>query len=199
MAIFVKSNSSPLENTLRKIKSLYPLSDVSLKALIGIMQQRNLPKGEIILKANKVEESVFFIEKGIARAYCDLPDNELTFWFGEEGDYIISARSLINRLPGYETIELMEDCILYEINADEMIALFESNIELANWSRKLAEYELLKLEERFIYRQFKTAKEIYMELLTNSPSLLQRVQLRYIASYLGISQVTLSRIRAEIK
>ena len=188
-----------MENTLRKIKSLYPLSDVSLNALIGIMQQRNLPKGEIILKANNVEESVFFIEKGIARAYCDLPDNELTFWFGEEGDYIISARSLINRLPGYETIELMEDCILYEINADEMIALFESNIELANWSRKLAEYELLKLEERFIYRQFKTAKEIYMELLTNSPSLLQRVQLRYIASYLGISQVTLSRIRAEIK
>lgn len=188
-----------MENTLQKIKSLYPLSEVALNKLIAILERKEFKKGAQILKAEKIEKSVFFIEKGIARGYCDLPNQELTFWFGEEGDYIISAQSLINKLPGYETIELMEDCILYEINADELVALFESDLELANWSRKLAEQELLKLEERFIYRQFKTAVEVYEDLLKNSPSLLRRVQLKYIASYMGISQVTLSRIRAEIK
>lgn len=188
-----------MENTLHKIKSLYPLRETSLNKLIAILERKEFKKGMQILKADKVEKSVFFIEKGIARAYCDLPNQELTFWFGEEGDYIISAQSLINKLPGYETIELMEDCILYEINADELVALFESDLELANWSRKLAEQELLKLEERFIYRQFKTAVEVYEDLLQNSTSLLRRVPLKYIASYMGISQVTLSRIRAEIK
>ena len=175
------------------------MSEASLQELISLMQRKNFPKGEQILKANKVEESLFFIEKGIARGYCDFPDHQLTFWFGEEGDYIISAQSLINKLPGYETIELLEDCILYEINADQLVNLFSANIELANWGRKLAEFELLKLEERFILRQFKTAKETYLELMENSPSLILRVQLQYIASYLGISQVTLSRIRAEIR
>lgn len=192
-------NEGILENTLKKLKSIYPLSEKSLEALIALMHRKNFPKGELILKADRVEESLFFLEKGIARGYCDFPDNQLTFWFGEEGDYIISAQSLINKLPGYETIELLEDSILYEINADELVDLFSTNIELANWGRKLAELELLKLEERFILRQFKTAKETYLELMKNSPSLIQRVQLQYIASYLGISQVTLSRIRAEIK
>lgn len=188
-----------MENTIRKIKSIYPLSAHSLEKLLALMKQKSFPKGELILKAGKVEESLFFIEQGIARAYCDLPDYQLTFWFGEEGDYIISAQSLINKRPGYETIELLEEAVLYEINADEMVKLFTTDIELANWGRKLAELEMLRLEERFIDRQFKTAKECYLELITHSPSLVQRVQLQYIASYLGISQVTLSRIRAEIK
>jgi len=188
-----------LENTLTKIKSLYPLSDSALAKLTGLFYKREFKKGELILKEGRIEKSVFFIEKGIARAYSDLPTHELTFWFGEEGDYIISAQSLINNKPGYETIEVLEDSILYEIDSAAMIALFESDIELANWSRKLAENELIKLEEKFIFRQFKTATQMYTNLITTHPTLLQRVPLKHIASYLGISQVSLSRIRAEIK
>ena len=186
-------------NTLAKIKSLYPLSDTALSKLTALLVQKEFAKGSLILKAGRIEKSVYFIEKGIARAYCELPDKELTFWFGLESDYIISAQSLINNRPGYETIEVLEDSILYEIDSAKMIALFESDLELANWSRKLAEQELINLEEKFIYRQFKTASQMYGELIQNTPSLLQRVQLKHIASYLGISQVTLSRIRAEIR
>jgi len=169
-----------LENTLKQIKSLYPLSDGALARLTGLFYKRHFRKGELILKAGRVEKSVFFIEKGIARAYSDLPDQELTFWFGEEGDYIISAQSLINNKPGYETIEVLEDSILYEIDSGAMIALFESDIELANWSRKLAEHELIKLEEKFIYRQFKTAAQMYANLIATHPTLLQRVPLKHL-------------------
>ncbi|KGO86468.1 cyclic nucleotide-binding protein [Flavobacterium rivuli WB 3.3-2 = DSM 21788] len=188
-----------MENTLTKIKSLYPLSDSALAKLTGLFYKRHFKKGELILKEGRIERSVFFIEKGIARAYSDLPTQELTFWLGAEGDYIISAQSLINNKPGYETIEVLEDSVLYEIDSAAMIALFESDIELANWSRKLAEHELIKLEQRFIFRQFKTAAQMYADILENNPTLLQRVPLKHIASYLGISQVSLSRIRAEIK
>ncbi len=75
---------------------------------------------------------------------------------------------------------------------------YATNLEIANWGRKLAEIELIKTEERFISRQLGTAIDRYKKLLEENPSLINRVQLGYIASYLGISQVTLSRIRTEI-
>ena len=68
-------------------------------------------------------------------------------------------------------------------------------IHIANWGRKLAEKELLKIESRIISSEMMSAKERYDELIKNSPSLIQRVPLKHIASYLGITQVSLSRIR----
>jgi len=77
--------------------------------------------------------------------------------------------------------------------------LFEEDIHIANWGRKFAEQELIKVEERLIFRQCRTAMERYKELIATDPELLQRVQLGHIASYLGMTQVSLSRIRAELK
>jgi CRP-like cAMP-binding protein len=188
-----------LRNTLNKIRSIYPVSDASLARLTALFKERWFSRGEIIMKEGRVEKSMFFIETGLVRAYSDLPDREITFWLGLEGDYIISMRSFIKNEPGYETIEVLEDSVLYEVDVPKLISLFESDIELANFSRKLAEHELMRLEEKFIYRQFKTATEVYMELLERIPSLPNRVPLKHIASYLGISQVSLSRIRAKIK
>ena len=120
------------------------------------------------------------------------------FWFGKEGDLILSMRSYIENKVGYETIESMEDCELYEIKMSDLQEFYATNLEIANWGRKLAEIELIKTEERFISRQLGTAIDRYKKLLIENPSLINRVQLGYIASFLGISQVTLSRIRAEI-
>ncbi len=93
----------------------------------------------------------------------------------------------------------MEDSVLYRIANSTLQELYLHYIGLSNWGRKLAELELIKTEERLINRQFKTAAERYHELISNAPSLIKRVQLGHIASYLGITQVTLSRIRAELK
>lgn len=108
-------------------------------------------------------------------------------------------KSYVENERGYEDIELLEDCELYELKTEKLQKLFEEDLYIANWGRKFAEKELIKTEERLISRQVKSATIRYQELLSNSPSLIQRVQLGYIASYLGITQVSLSRIRAEIK
>lgn len=108
-------------------------------------------------------------------------------------------KSYVANQKGYEDIELLEDCQLYELKTKDLQALFEKDIHIANWGRKFAEQELVKTEERLISRQFKTATERYKDLLKNHPDLIQRVQLGHIASYLGITQVSLSRIRAEIR
>lgn len=183
----------------RIISRIYPLPAASQLALLRKIKEINYPKGTILLKANKVEKTIYFIKKGIVRAYAYENDHEITFWFGREGDAIISMKSYIENEAGYEDIELLEDCELYSLKTEDLHSLYEQDIHMANWGRKFAEQELIRTEARLISRQFSTASERYRDLLQTNPNLLQRVQLGHIASYLGITQVSLSRIRAELR
>lgn len=178
--------------------NIYKLPESSKQALKKYIQEVSLPKGHILLKAEKIETNIYFIKKGIVRAYAETLDNDITFWFGKEGDTIISMKSYVANQKGYEDIELLENCELYKLNTKELQKLFNEDIHIANWGRKFAEQELINTEERLISRQFRVAKERYIELLEKNADLIQRVQLGHIASYLGITQVSLSRIRAEI-
>lgn len=155
------------------------------------------PHSTVLLRPDRLENRVFLIKHGTVRAFVDAPDREITFWFGREGSVILSMRSYVREEYSYETIETLEPCVLYEVPMDVLHQLYTTDVHLANWGRKLAEGELMRTEERMIARQFRTASERYADLLRSDPTLLQRVQLRHIASYLGITQVSLSRIRAE--
>ncbi|RED23418.1 CRP-like cAMP-binding protein [Flavobacterium cutihirudinis] len=177
---------------------IYKLPESSLVELQNNVSEITFPKGHILLKANKVETNIYFIKKGLVRAYIER-DNEVTFWFGKEGETIISMKSYVEDQPGYEAIELLEDCELYELKTENLRKLFNEDVHIANWGRKFAEKELIKTEERLISKQFKNASERYLELMKDHPELIKRVQLGHIASYLGITQVSLSRIRAELK
>jgi CRP-like cAMP-binding protein len=181
------------------INNIYSIPAASSIKIQQITSLINLEKGSLILKADKVEKSIYFIKKGIVRGYTSLENSDLTFWFGLENQVVVSMKSYVNNEPSYENIELLEDCELYKINTEELLQLFNEDIHIANWGRKLAEKELVKTEERLISRQVKTATQRYTELLTNTPDLLLRVPLGHIASYLGITQVSLSRIRSKIK
>lgn len=181
------------------LDKIYPLPDASRQALRKYITEVTYPKGHLLLNAGKIETSVFFMKKGIARVYTQTPDNEITFLFCEEGDTIVSMKSYVLNQPGYEDVELLEECKLYELKTPALHKLTDNDIHIANWAKRFAELELIKTEERFISRQFRTAKERYKEILRDNPGLIQRVQLGHIASYLGITQVSLSRIRADIK
>ncbi len=181
------------------VNTIYPLSMQAALKLNAICREVSFPKGHILMHANKIESYIYFIKKGIARAYAYKEDTEITFWFGIEGETILSMKSYIENNKGYENIELLEDCVLYAFHGDDLQKLYETDLEIANWGRKFAEKELVKTEQRLINREFKTASERYQQLLRDYPHLIQRVALGNIASYLGITQVSLSRIRAEKK
>lgn len=151
------------------------------------------------MEADKVIPYIYFVKKGIVRAYASTEDKDITFWFGNEGETVVSMKSYVENKPGYENIELLESCELYKLNTEDLRKLYNEDIHIANWGRKFAERELVKTEELIISRQFKTASERYTDLMRDKPDLFKRVQLGHIASYLGISQVSLSRIRAEFK
>lgn len=141
---------------------------------------------------------ILFHKKGLVRAYAHKDEKEVTFWFGKEGDLIFPLHTLFMDLGEYSNIELLEDSVLYEIDLKRLQELYSTDIHIANWGCKFAEYTCIEVEKFFISRQFKTPTEIYNELLTECPDIIRRVPLGIIASYLGISQVSLSRIRAKI-
>lgn len=181
------------------LDAVYELPEHSRLALKQQIIAVSYPKGHILLRADKVENDLFFIRKGIVRAYVKQDATDITFWFGQEGAAIISMKSYVENKKGYENIELLEECELYQLKTEKFRELFREDIHISNWGRRFAEQELIKTEERLISRQFRTASERYRELLKQEPGLIRRVQLSHIASYLGITQVSLSRIRSEIK
>ncbi|KAA2243355.1 Crp/Fnr family transcriptional regulator [Chitinophaga agrisoli] len=181
------------------IDNVYVLPEKSRERLKANISEITYPRGHLLFKVNKISSRIYFIKTGIVRAYAETPDNEITFWFGKEGDTVISMKSYVYDQKGYENIELLEPCELYQTDAEDLRKLFNEDIHIANWGRKFAEQELVKVEERLIFRQCRTAMERYKELISTDPALLQRVQLGHIASYLGMTQVSLSRIRSELK
>lgn len=181
------------------IDNISPLSTTSKEKLKEHIIEVNHPKGHVLMESEKVVPHIYFLKKGIVRAFASTKNNDITFWFGAEGDPVVSMKSYVEEKPGYESIELLEDCEFYQLETSKLKTLFNEDINIANWGRKFAERELIKTEELIISRQYKTALERYKDLLRDKPYLIQRVQLGHIASYLGITQVSLSRIRAEIK
>lgn len=170
-----------------------------LDKLKPLMHEVSYPKGAIFLDNAKVERNLYIIKKGVARAFVNVDGREVTIWLGMENDVVISMQGYVYGKKGYEVIELLEDSSLYQIDQEQLMALYETDIEVCNWGRQLIEREYIETEQRLIYNLSVSATERYLHLLKRKPGLLKRVQLQYIASYLGISSESLSRIRNQTK
>ena len=181
------------------IDSIYKLPDASKEALLSDAPEVAYPKGFHLFRANHKNSKFYLMKKGMLHAYTYQSDKKVTFWFGKEGDAIFPLQTLHDNRAGYENIELLEDSVLYELSVDKLHNLYLEDIHIANWGRKFAEKELLKTEERLIPLLFTTASERYHKLLRDNPKLLLRLPLECLASYLGITPVSLSRIRAELR
>jgi CRP-like cAMP-binding protein len=122
----------------------------------------------------------------------------VTHWFSLAPDFFTSFHSFITLKPAVENIQLMEPSVLWSISKEQLSGLMQKYHEIERLVRIAYEGYYIRLEERFVNAQFKTATERYLDLLEQSPHILDRMPLGYIASYLGISQETLSRIRSRI-
>ncbi|UOG73477.1 Crp/Fnr family transcriptional regulator [Hymenobacter tibetensis] len=177
----------------------YPLPPASLDKLLALAEYVELPRGAVLFRDDALAHYVYVLQRGLARVYARRADREVTFSFPEEGAVLASIRGYTEQAVSYETIELLEDSGLFQLDMRALHALYQEDIHLANWGRVLVERVWQQTEQQLIARQFRTAEERYADLLHHSPHLLQRVALGYLASYLGITQVTLSRVRAKRK
>jgi CRP-like cAMP-binding protein len=181
------------------LHATYPLPQASLDKLLALAEHVALPKGTCLFRDDTLAHDLYVLQHGLARAFARRDDREVTFWFSSEGAVIVSIRSYTEQAVSYETIELLEDSSLFRLPLQALRDLYSTDIHLANWGRVMVERVWQQTEQQLIARQFRTAEERYADLLEHNPQLIQRVALGHIASYLGITQVTLSRVRAKRK
>ncbi len=182
---------------LEQLTNYAPLSEVALHALKNSFEKINLNKNDYLLKEGQISKHLYFLEKGATRGYYNLDGKEITHWFGFENDFVTSFHSFITQKPAVENIQLMEHAVLWCISKETVTDLFKQHHEIEHLVRIAYEKYYIRLEERFVNAQFKTATELYENLLQQHSHILERVPLGFVASYLGISQETLSRIRSK--
>lgn len=175
----------------------HPISDAATQDLSMLLKKVTLSKNTFLIKEGVVCNHLYFLEQGYLRGFYNLDGKEVTHWFAFENDFVTSFYSFISRKPSLENIQALEDSILWSITYEELQQLFDKHRDIERMTRIIYERSYIRLEERLIRLQFKSARERYEQITSVFPDILNRVSLGHIASYLGISQETLSRIRAQ--
>lgn len=174
------------------------LPDQIAQILQGNGKLVEFTKGSTIIHEGRLDKHTYLLLHGCVKAHLNHDGKDLAFWFGFEGDLLFSYHSKLQNRPGYESITTLEDCALWQMENDTLAQLSQQHAAISNWWQHIVEMELVKTEKRLIDRLTKPAEIRYTELLESYPSIIHRISLGTIASYLGISQVSLSRIRKKI-
>lgn len=144
-------------------------------------------------------KTIYFINKGIARIYYYYDGMDITESFTFENNIIARVESLFTGKPSRKAIQVLEDSEIIAIDAAQLFDLYDTFPEIERLFRKIFETGYVDTVNRMETIQFHSAEERYTSLIKEQPTLLQRIPLKHIASYLGITQVTLSRIRGSIR
>ena len=166
-------------------------------AIIHICTETFVKKGMDLHPIGHTCRNVYFVKKGLLRIYYFKDDTDVTEQFEFENSMVARADSLFQAKPSRKGIQAIEDSELIAINSALLFKLYDSYPDIERLFRKIFENAYVETVERIESIQFHTAEERYNNLLEQSAQTIQRVPLKYIASYLGITQVSLSRIRAK--
>jgi CRP-like cAMP-binding protein len=180
------------------LNSIITISKELETELNAITKEISVAKNTILVNEKERCRHLFFIQKGLVRGYYYDEGKEITHWFAQEEEFATSFYSFITIQPSPETIETLEDCQLIQISYTDLQNLYKKFPETERIGRIITENYYIKLEERFLNLRYTSAKDRYQTLLEKNPALLNRAALGQIASYLGIAQETMSRIRAEV-
>lgn len=185
-----------MENIINNMKSLYPISDGTIRELETCVTLCHFPKRHQLIKKDIYCKYAYFLEKGMTRSFWLVDGEEITTSFSCEGGIVFSMDELYYKKVSEEFVETLEDVEVYSILLTDLTRLFETNLELSNWGRIIHQNEYRRLHRSHKERLTLPAKERYEEFKKQFPYVEQRTNLRYIASYLGITLSTLSRLRA---
>jgi CRP-like cAMP-binding protein len=182
---------------LDKLAQFSPLSDASKAQLEACLSVKTIPKGEYVLKHGEVCKHLYYVNKGMVRIFYYKNAKEITEWFADEKNFCFSITSYFNRVPSDLIIQAIEESEVIFLSKEKQYQLQKTNIEIANMMIAALSTALILSQQRMEALQFQTAKQRYYNLLKEHPEILRKAPLRYLASYLGMTQETLSRIRAK--
>jgi len=180
------------------INTIYPVSDSLKERLYSELEIVELPKRHCILNEGQRSDHISFVLSGLLRAYYLKGDTEICSRFMPENHICFSVISFYTRRPGYEYIETLEPTLMAQIHYDKLQKIYREHIEFNYVTRIWTEHYCSMSEQRLFLLRRQSAEDRYLFFLENYPSLIQRLPLTYIASYLGMNLETLSRIRKKI-
>ncbi len=184
------------EPIIATISRLYtPLSEDCQRDLAAVSAVQECSKSTYLVEEGQHSDKLFFIASGSARAFYKKKGKDVTNWFAFEGDFINALNSYFQNVPSPHYIEVMEPSVILVIGKRDANALSEKHFDFEKLGKRIMLNTLLRLDEHVVAMQFETAKQRYANLLRIRPDITNRVPLNYIASYLGITMETLSRIR----
>lgn len=154
-----------------------------------------VPAKTILLQEGKVSQKMYFIEKGCLRTWINSDGKEITTQFFFEGDSVSSIESFRTNQPSLYNIETIEPCMLQTLSKKDFWKVIENSIELKKQFEEHLFKRLYQTQQLFFSYLKNSPQQRYEDLIANYPHILQRVPQHYIASYLGITSVSLSRIR----
>jgi CRP/FNR family transcriptional regulator, anaerobic regulatory protein len=186
-----------MEQLIQFLNSIYPLSEALAAYLLKNLKTKELAKKDFLLKKGHVCKDICFIEKGMLRCYYMIDDKEVSSWFMKEGDVIVSVESFFRQTISYESIQALEDCTVHYITFNELQFIYRNFIEFNFISRVLLEHYYTLSEQRLYAIRMQRSHERYAYLMQHNAELIQRVPSKYLASYLGITDVTLSNIKSQ--
>jgi CRP-like cAMP-binding protein len=186
-------------NTLDLIYQ-HPLINTSeMDAICKAHQKVKFCKGDFLLKKDATANSYICIASGLVRSYVyDYNGNEITTGFIGKNEISINVISLFHQVPSVEYFQALTECEGYIIRFDHFQQLYHSIQGFSEWGRSWMSESLFKLKQRTISMITDSAAERYRSLRSEHPQILQQAALKYIASYLGVTDTSLSRIRKEI-
>jgi CRP-like cAMP-binding protein len=186
-----------LNKLLARLNALHPMDDALVERVQSITQISQFQKKSFLLREGQICDKACMVVEGLARAYYINEDRDITSRFMDEGFIITSWISYYQQKPGDEFIEAMEDTWLACIPYKDIQQLYTDFPRFNIIGRKQTEYALYISELRTRMLRKHTAEEKYIFFLENHPDLIRRVPLKHIATYLGMNEETLSRIRSK--
>ena len=187
-------SKSELQKTL---KSFFPnLEEESLDAFMKHASYLKSTKGTKLISEGKRHRYFYLILKGGVKSYYSKESREVCTWFAFKNE-VIGTITTYEGLPSKETIELLEDSELIKFNIEKIKELTLTDLSISHLMNVIIIEHTLYLEERLYQLQFMTSKKRYKVLYESTPEIFQEVSLTDIASYLGVTRETLSRIRSK--
>ncbi|MHA7059620.1 Crp/Fnr family transcriptional regulator [Aquimarina sp. M1] len=163
--------------------------------ILSVFEPLELTKGEFFLKSGKICRKMAFIESGYMRMYDIVDGKEITLWIGSDGKFITSLSSFIFETDNNWNIQAITDCKLYIINRKNHFELNRTEPKWLEFDNLILANSFALLEKNMFSQLHTTAKQRFLSLLDEEPELFKNVPLQFIASMLGITPESLSRLR----
>jgi CRP-like cAMP-binding protein len=184
-----------MEELFTYLNGIHEMSSELINYLALHLKTKQLAKKNFLLKIGHVSKDICFITKGMFRCFYLVKDKEVSSWFMKEGDVIISMESFFKQTISYEAIQAMEDSTVHYITQDELQFAYRNFPEFNFTGRILLEKYYTLSEERLHSLRLRNAMDRYIFIRRHHADLEQRVPSKYLASYLGITEVRLSGIK----